>query len=205
MGLTNHRVRDAAHQSAPHPPAPSTAHDDEPRIYVLGHPQDLLGPMALGYQFGYLQVLLRDLAPVPLYLLDLLIKDYLCSLTQLLSHFRDPDVVGEVAVVGGMAGSDGHHVKLGAGGGGHVHGGGASQLGFFGAVGGQQDLGREDAHRGTLLSRQLHNEVSVHIVSRKLLSAGGRRRYNSVPKGLQRLIHLSAWKVDSANVALTEF
>jgi hypothetical protein len=46
-------------------------------------------------------VLLRNIAPVPLYLLDLLIEDYLCSLAQLLYHFRDPDVVAVVAVVGG--------------------------------------------------------------------------------------------------------
>src|SRR5215208_648553 len=101
VGVTNYSVTDAAHQSPLHPPAPSSAHDDEPRIYVLGYPQDLLGPMALAYQFGYLQVLLRDLAPVALYLLDLLIKDYLCSLAQLLYHFRDPDVVAVIAVVGG--------------------------------------------------------------------------------------------------------
>jgi hypothetical protein len=44
---------------------------------------------------------LRNIARVPLYLLDLLIEDYLCSLAQLLYHFRDPDVVAVVAVVGG--------------------------------------------------------------------------------------------------------
>jgi hypothetical protein len=78
--VTNHRVTDASHQSPPHPSAPSRAHDDEPRIYVLGYPQDLLGPMALAYPFGYLQVLLRNTSPVALYLLDLLIEDNMCSL-----------------------------------------------------------------------------------------------------------------------------
>ncbi len=63
MGVTNHRVRDAAHQSPPHTPAPSTAHDDEPRPYLLGHLQDLLSPMAFAYRVNYLQVLLSDLAP----------------------------------------------------------------------------------------------------------------------------------------------
>ena len=46
-------------------------------------------------------MLLRNIARVPLYLLDLLIEDYLCSLAQLLYDFRDPDVVAVVAVVGG--------------------------------------------------------------------------------------------------------
>jgi hypothetical protein len=101
VGVTNHSVTDAAHKGPLHSPAPSSAHDDEPRIYVLGYPQDLLGPIGLAYQFGYHQVLLRNIAPVPLYLLDLLIEDYLCSIAQLLYHFRDPDVVAVVAVVGG--------------------------------------------------------------------------------------------------------
>jgi hypothetical protein len=131
VGVTNHRVTDAAHQSPPHSPAPSSAHDDEPRIYVLGYPQDLLGPIVLAYRFGYLQVLLRDISPVVLYLLDLLIEDYLCSLAQLLYNLRDPDVVGEVAFVGRLAGSNTQHVKLGVGVFGYLYGPQGGQLRFF--------------------------------------------------------------------------
>jgi len=74
-------------------------------------------------------------------------------------------------------------VKLGVGGDGNVHGGGASQLGVLGAVGSQKDLGREDAHGSTLLSPQRSREVYVLMVLIMLPSIGGRRRYNAVPEG----------------------
>src|ERR671917_6688 len=193
--MADHRVRNAAHQRSPHSTEPPTAHHDKARPYLLGNPHDLLGPMA----FGYPQVLLGDLAPVPLYLLDLLIEDLLCLLAQLLDYLRDPDVVG------GVAGSDGHDVKLGVGAGSHVHGGCAGQLGVFGAVGGQQDLGGGDAHRATLLSGQRPIEVSVPIVSRTLSSARERRLYNAVPQGLQRLMYPSVWKRRSANFGCRGF
>jgi hypothetical protein len=74
VGVTHHRIRDAAHQSPPHTPAPSTAHDDETRLYLLGHPHNLLGPMTFAYRVNYLQVPLSDLAPGLLYFLDLLLE-----------------------------------------------------------------------------------------------------------------------------------
>src|SRR5215217_5281706 len=151
VGVTNHKVGDATHPSPPYSPVPPTVRDDEPCPYLLSHQQDLLGPMAIVNRVGYLQVLFRDLAPVPLYLLDLLIEDYLCSLAQLLYHFRDPGVVGTVAVVGGKAGSDHYQMKLRVSAGGHIYGGDTGQLGVLGAVGGQKDLGRKDAHLLPLL------------------------------------------------------
>jgi hypothetical protein len=168
---------------------PPSAHDDESRFYLLGHLQDLLGPLSSAYGLGYLQVLLRDTAPVTLYFLDLLIEDYLCSLAQLLYHLWDPEVVGGVALVGRIAESDGYYMKLGVGCGSYVRGGGASQLGVLGAVSGQQDLGREDANRSTLHCRKRPSEVYVIIVSRELRSARRRSRCHAVAQGLHKLIH----------------
>jgi hypothetical protein len=97
VGVTHHRVRDAAHQSPPHTPAPSTAHDDEPSPYLLGHPHNLLGPMTFAYRVNYLQVPLSDLAPCLLYFLDLLLENFLRLGAELLDHLRDVDVNGWIA------------------------------------------------------------------------------------------------------------
>jgi hypothetical protein len=151
--------------------------------------------MTFAYRVNYLQVPLSDLAPCLLYFLDLLLQNFLRLGVELFDHLRDVDVNGWIA------GSDGHDVQLRVGGGGHIHSGGAGQLGVLGAVGGQQDRGGEDAHRDTLLSRGHPMEISVLIVSRTLVSTRVRRRHNAFPQGLQRLIHPSTWKWNSRNFA----
>src|SRR5215211_6036753 len=136
VGMAHNRVRYAAHQRSSHSAESPTAHHDQARRYVLGHPYDLLGAISLGYP----EMLLGDRTSLLLDLRSLLVEDVLRLLPELF------DRCGVANVVGGIAWRNSHHVQLRVGAVSQIDGGGAGQLGLSGAVGGQQDRGREDAH-----------------------------------------------------------
>src|SRR5215207_6504044 len=63
-------------------------------------------------------------------------------------------------VVGGTPRRNRHHVQLRVGAIGQIDGGGAGQLRFLGSVGGQQDLGGEDAHLLASFSSAVRSIIS---------------------------------------------
>jgi hypothetical protein len=93
VGVANDRVRDAVHQGSPHAAEAPAAHDDEASSYVFRDLHDLISPMPSCYP----QVILGDLAPILLDLLDLIFEDLLRLLPQLFDDLRLTDVVGGIA------------------------------------------------------------------------------------------------------------
>src|SRR5918993_5123940 len=83
-------------------------------------------------------------------------------------------------VVGGTPRRNRHHVQLRVGALSQIDGGGAGQLRVPGAVGGQQDLGREDAHLLASFSFAVrrcdtpHRAATTHSVIRSHQAALGR-------------------------------
>src|SRR5688572_704591 len=158
MSVSNYQLRDAAHQSPAYATPTPAAQDDEACSLLFGNPHDLVGPVA----FGYPQVPLSDFPSGPLDLLCLLFEHFLRLLAEVFGHFGGANPVGRIGgIVRRIAGDDGHDVQLGVEGFGQIDGGGGCQLGVPRAVGGQKDLGGEDAHircppRSTLAPR-LHD------------------------------------------------
>ena len=144
MGVADHRVRDAAHQGAAYAAEATAAHNNEAGPHVLCDLDDLIRAMP----FCYPQVLLGDLAPILLDLLDLIFEDLLRLLPQLFYDLGLADVVGRIA------GSNRDNVQLRVRALGQIHGGATGQLSVPGAIGGQKDLGRENAHLLTPSSRR---------------------------------------------------
>src|SRR5829696_4785802 len=188
VGMAHNRVRYAAHQRSAHSAEPPTPHHDQVRSELLGQGQDLQ------IHLPHPEVSPCHGAPGGLYPPGLFPEQHPGHLFDLIV---EPAFVAErpgIALQESGHHSDVNHVQLGVGCIGQVHGPQGGQLGFFGAVGSEQDSRREDAHRVTLLSRGHPIEGPVLIVSRQWFVTRERRWHDIVSARLQGLIHPIAWK-----------
>src|SRR5215213_1808911 len=153
VSVPYHRVRDTAHKCAPHSTKTPTPHDDQPRPDLLTQMDHLpvwTSPNQVGLSHTY---------PLLLDLIHLLVEEFLGlvhSLLELVLHLVGGPRqygVGEGSLYG--CGEHVSHVQLRVGAVGHISCGGEGQASFTGAVGGQEYLRREYAHRGNLLTPDL--------------------------------------------------
>src|SRR5215210_5965613 len=172
--MAHYRVRDAAHQRSSHSAEPPTAHHDQVRSELLGQGHDLHSHLP------HPEVSPCHGATGGLHPPGLFPEQLPGHLFYLLV---EPAVVAKrpwIALQENGQHSDVHHVQLGVGRIGQVHGPKGGQFGFFGAVGSEQDSRREDAHRDTLLSRRHPIEGPVLIVSRYWFVTRQRRWHDDV-------------------------
>src|SRR5215216_4277927 len=186
VGVAKHRIGDAAHQRPPQgPKAPASQHDKS-RVELISQSHNLcIGP-------AYPRVHLRYLAAALPFPLHQLIE--LCSslLLGVIVH-SSPEIRVQGCSARGLVGYEGQvphidDVQLGVCFLGQVGGRGEGQLGLFRAVGGQEDLGRKDAHRVWLPSFDALTALKPYDASRRALA-------------LPSDFHLSVWKANSLTLA----
>src|SRR5215217_7142970 len=145
VGVADHRIGDAAHQRPPQGPKAPASQDDKSRAKLISQSHDLRIGSAKP------RVYLRYLAAGLPYPLHLLVEHCSSLLLGTLLH-PSPEIRVQGCSARGLVGYQGHmshidDVQLRACFLGQVGGRGEGQLRLLRAVGGQEDLGRKDAHR----------------------------------------------------------
>src|SRR5215208_4939783 len=145
VGVADHRIGDAAHQRPPQGPKAAASQHDEPRADLISKSHDLrIGP---ANPRVYPRYLVTGLA----YPMHLLVEHCSSLLLSVLVH-SSPEIRVQGCSARGLVGYEGQvshidDVQLRACFLGQVGGRGEGQLCLLRAVGGQEDLGRKDAHR----------------------------------------------------------